>query len=606
MKSADSFAPLIRKLAQRRPVGVASTLIRVTFDVIAWSVAIAIAALVRLEGTLRPGVAGVVILVPVVATVQFIVGYSVGLYRRRWRYGSFDEIAALVTSAMITTVILASLNSLWSSTRPIPQSAVVIGGIIGLCSTTGVRYAWRVLLAQSQRPTERTSARALVFGAGDGGQQLLGSLLRNPNSPYLPVGILDDNPFVQRLSIMGVPVLGDRTSIAEARGRTRAEVLLIAIPTADADTIRDLVTLAELNDLKVKILPPVYELYDREIVAEDIRDIAPEDLLRRQQVKTDLAQVSEYIEGKRVLVTGAGGSIGSELCRQLIRFKPAEMIMLDRDESALHSVELSIHGRALLDTPLTVLCDIRDQSAVDEIFRERRPHVVFHAAALKHLPLLEKHPREAYKTNVFGTLNVLNAAVAFGVNVFVNISTDKAANPTSVLGYSKRVAERLTADFGERFPNCTFISVRFGNVLGSRGSVLETFKEQIEKGGPVTVTDKEVTRFFMTIGESVQLVVQAGAIGLSGECLVLDMGTPVRIHDVAQQLIQRSGRKIAIEFTGLRPGEKMHEELLSDYEFGERPKHPLITHVAVSSLSPDALLEQPDDPRDFMSRLVLP
>jgi len=593
-----------RVVTARQFGGRTTTGIRILFDMLAWTFAILLATFIRLSGDLQSTPKALAVQFPIVWGVQFIVGYIIGLYRRRWRYGSFDEVAALVTSAIITTASLLVMNNFVESTRPIPQSAIVFGGLVGLITTAAVRYVWRIMLSQTRRPNQEIAKRALIFGAGEAGQQLIAALLRNPDSQYFPVGILDDNPLAQRLSIMGVSVLGTRDAIAEVKRQTNAEIFMIAIPSIDPATISDLAQLAETARLKVKILPSSDGVIDRQVNTKDIRDISQEDLLRRQQVSIDLEQVTNYITGQRVLVTGAGGSIGSELCRQLSQFAPGELIMLDRDESALHEVELSIYGRAMLDKPRTVLCDIRDSKAVDSVFRERRPQVVFHAAALKHLPLLEQYPAEAYKTNVYGSLNVLSAAKRFDTNIFLNISTDKAANPISVLGYSKRIAERLTAEFGTRSSKGTFISVRFGNVLGSRGSVLTTFREQISNGGPVTVTDKDVTRYFMTIAESVQLVVQAGAIGLSGEVLVLDMGTPVRIYDVAQQLIERSGQSIKIEITGLRVGEKMHEELFGDLEIDERPKHPLISHVNAPPLNPDALIDSPADPRDFMMKLV--
>jgi FlaA1/EpsC-like NDP-sugar epimerase len=322
--------------------------------------------------------------------------------------------------------------------------------------------------------------------------------------------------------------------------------------------------------------------------------------LGRRKIHTDLQQISEYLVNRRVLVTGAGGSIGSELCRQLVRFNPAELIMLDRDESALHEVQLSIHGRALLDTPQTVLADLRDAATMNHIFETRRPEVVFHAAALKHLPLLERYPGEAYKTNVLGTATLLNAAQKNDVKVFVNISTDKAANPISILGYSKRIAERITANFGATSAQGKYISVRFGNVLGSRGSVLLSFRDQIERGGPVTVTHKGVTRYFMTISEAVQLVIQAGAIGNSGEVLVLDMGKPVSIYDVATRLVSNSQKPVSIEIVGLRAGEKVHEELFGDGEVDTRPKHPLISHVPVIPIKTEILLADPKDAKTFM------
>jgi len=383
--------------------------------------------------------------------------------------------------------------------------------------------------------------------------------------------------------MQGVPGLGGRRDIARAAEATGAEALVIAIPSAGPGLIREVRDAARDAGLAVKVLPGVSELLGHQASVRDIRDIDVHDLLGRRAVQTDLGAIAGYVTGKRVLVTGAGGSIGSELCRQLHTYGPAELIMLDRDESALHEVQLSIHGRALLDSPEVVLCDIRDQSAIDQVFLDRRPEVVFHSAALKHLPMLEQYPTEAMKTNVLGTANVLKASQMVEVERFVNISTDKAADPTSVLGYSKRVAERLTASVAEQAPGC-YLSVRFGNVLGSRGSVLRAFTSQIASGGPVTVTHPDVTRYFMTVQEAVQLVIQAAAIGSDGEVLILDMGEPVRILDVAKQLIDQSGADIEIVFTGLREGEKMHEHLYGDGEAGNRPVHPLVSHVSVPSL----------------------
>jgi FlaA1/EpsC-like NDP-sugar epimerase len=308
------------------------------------------------------------------------------------------------------------------------------------------------------------------------------------------------------------------------------------------------------------------------------------DLLGRHEVDTDVDSIAGYVTGKRVLVTGAGGSIGSELSRQLYRFAPASLVLLDRDESALHAVQLSIEGRALLDSRNLVVCDIRDEDRVRQVFAEHQPEVVFHAAALKHLPLLQMHPAEALKTNVWGTQVLVDAALETGVERFVNISTDKAADPSSVLGYSKRLAERLTAAAADRGDGI-FLSVRFGNVLGSRGSVLMAFASQIEAGGPVTVTDPEVTRYFMTVEEAVQLVIQAGAVGRDGEALVLDMGEPVCIDDVARRLIAEADRPIEVVYTGLRDGEKLHEVLFGSGEDGTSPIHPRISHVPVPPLA---------------------
>jgi FlaA1/EpsC-like NDP-sugar epimerase len=331
------------------------------------------------------------------------------------------------------------------------------------------------------------------------------------------------------------------------------------------------------------VVPPVGELVGHRLSVADVRPVLEADLLGRREIDTDVGAIAGYLTGRRVLVTGAGGSIGSELCRQVHRFDPAELIMLDRDESALHAVQLSIHGRALLEDNNMLIADIRDRDRVFELFASHRPDVVFHAAALKHLPLLEMHPLEAVKTNIFGTQHVLDAAASVGVSRFVNISTDKAANPTSVLGRTKRLAERLTASM--RPPNSVYLSVRFGNVLGSRGSVLTSFRAQIDAGGPITVTDPKVTRYFMTVEEAVQLVIQGGAIGGPGEVLVLDMGAPVCIADVAERLVEAANRPIEIVFTGLRPGEKLHEDLLGHGELDQRPNHALISQVQVPPLT---------------------
>ena len=543
-------------------------------------------------------------LIPVVFAMQAIVGYVVGIYRRKWRYGSFDEIAGLITTTTVSTGLLLFLRFFDQSLNPYPRSVIVIGGFAGLFFMAANRYVWRLIREQLRRPTEQTATKILVYGAGEGGIQMVNTLLRNPSSPYLPVGFLDDNPTTHRLSISGVPVIGGRESLAEARGKTGATTLLIAIPSADSSLISDISTRAQKLGMDVKIVPPVQNLNERPLNPSDIRDLTDEDLLGRRKIHTDLQQISDYIVNRRVLVTGAGGSIGSELCRQLARFNPAELIMLDRDESALHEVQLSIHGRALLDTPQTVLADLRDAPTIQRIFETRRPEVVFHAAALKHLPLLERYPLEAYQTNVLGTSTLLSAAKSVGVQVFVNISTDKAANPISILGYSKRIAERVTAHFGGNSTTGKYISVRFGNVLGSRGSVLMSFRDQIEKGGPVTVTHRGVTRYFMTISEAVQLVIQAGAIGSNGEVLVLDMGEPVSIYDVATQLVRNSQKSVAIEIVGLRSGEKVHEELFGDGEIDTRPQHPLISHVPVNPIDAQVLEAMPQDARSFMIQVV--
>jgi len=609
LKYRTRLALLAERIGQSKSFVSITGVVQFLLDVLAWSAAAAFALVLRSYLQDEQNISAVVQsilyrVLPIVAVVQAITGYIVGIYRRRWRYGSFDEVKGLILSAFITTTVLLVIRFTDRSIDAFPRSAIIAGGILGLFFTAASRYTWRLVREQLRRPSEQTAKKILVYGAGEGGIQIVSTMLRNPNSTYLPVGFLDDNTSTHRLRISGVPVLGGKESIEKAAARTGATSLLIAIPSADSGVVSEIAQLARQANLEVKILPPVQSLDERQVDASDIRDLTDEDLLGRRRVKINLDEISQYLVNRRVLVTGAGGSIGSELCRQLVRFNPAEIIMLDRDESALHEVQLSIYGRALLDTPQTVLADLRDERAINEIFETRKPQVVFHAAALKHLPLLERYPHEAYQTNVLGTLTMLKASQRAGVEVFVNISTDKAANPISVLGYSKRIAERLTADFAFSSGGGKYISVRFGNVLGSRGSVLMSFRDQIAKGGPVTVTHRGVTRYFMTISEAVQLVIQAGAIGSTGEILVLDMGKPVNIHEVAEQLVRNSGKPINIEVVGLRVGEKVHEELFGAGELDERPRHPLISHVTAKSIDRTSLTINPNNSRELMIRLL--
>ena len=553
-------------------------------DMLLWGPALFLATWARYDFQLDSvNLAGIGLLACVAGAAQVVVGARWGLYIHRWRYGTIDEVAALGRTIVVVTTLVALLNR-FAFGHAIPISASVAGGFVALVLMAMVRYTWRIFLDRALRPDDESAERVVVLGAGDGGHQTVTAMLTNPDSPYLPVAVLEDHPDRQKMRLRGVPVLGTRDDFERVVDQTGATVLVIAIPSAGGELIREMAGRADEIGIRTRVLPPVNELFGAVIGVADIRPVTEVDLLGRHEIDTDLHAVADYVAGKRVLITGAGGSIGSELCRQVNLFAPAELIMLDRDESALHSVQLSLEGRAMLDDPNLVVADLRDAERMDEVFALHRPDVVFHAAALKHLPLLEMHPAEGYKTNVWGTQNVLEAAAHNGVERFVNVSTDKAADPTSVLGRTKRLAEQLTA-LADKQHEGTYLSVRFGNVLGSRGSVLPAFRAQIEAGGPVTVTHPDVTRFFMTVEEAVQLVIQAGAIGGDGEVLVLDMGEPVKIVDVARRLVAEADRSIEIVFTGLRHGEKMHEVLFSDGEADRRPHHPLISHCAVPAMS---------------------
>ena len=520
-----------------------------------------------------------------VGVLAAVAGLLSGLYRGRHQRGSLDEVIAVVRAGCGTALVLAVLGGSILPGQRAPLHAVVGGALFALLAMVGARYMV-VALRQSSRPRRSPGVKVIVFGAGSAGAALVHSLARNPAAPYRPVAFLDDDPAKRRLRIGGVPVLGDRTQMAQAAAQTGATVLVIAIARASGGAIRDLTSEADRCGLAPKVIPSITELLTGGVRIEGVRDPRITDLLGRVPVTTDIAQVAGFFVGKRILVTGAGGSIGSELCRQLYRFRPAELVMLDRDESALHAIQLELYGRALLDSDQVVLADIRDAARMREVFEHIGPQIVFHAAALKHLPLLERAPAEALKSNVWGTLNVLEAVAACGVESFVNISTDKAADPVSVLGYSKRIAERLTADMASR-TGARYVSVRFGNVLGSRGSVLTALSAQVAAGGPLTVTHPEVARYLMTAGEAVQLVLQAAVIGRAGEVLVLDMGQPVRILDIARRMAARAPEPVEIVFTGLRPGEKLSENLLGAGELDDRPYHPLISHVPAPPLTGD-------------------
>ena len=555
-------------------------LIHLVADLGVWTVALVMATWLRYEFTLefvsRRDLIAVALAVAVAHTVF---GWSIGVYRRRWRYGSFDEAIA-VAAAFVATGVLGT-GYVFLAEGAIPRSVPVIGtALAGLLAVAG-RSIWRLWNSRLDRPTE--AIPVVLVGAGEVATQTIRSLLANRNSTYLPVAMVDDDPLKRRLRIQGVPVMGTVDDLVKVAGRLGATTVLLAAPAASQHTRRRVAELSSLAGLELLAIPALDDILGGEQV--DIRPVTEADLLGRPPADIDPEEISAYLTGRRVLVTGAGGSIGSELCRTIARFNPASLVMVDRDESGLHATQLSIDGRAMLDSRDLELADLRDRPRLRQIFDDHRPEVVFHAAALKHLPLLEMYPEEAWKSNVVVTHDLLEIALEHGVDRFVNISTDKAADPTSVLGWTKRIGERLTADAARRArAGQNYISVRFGNVLGSRGSVLTAFEAQVHAGGPITVTHPEVTRYFMTIEEAARLTVYAGAIGRPAEVLVLDMGEPVLILDVARRFAQRAEPALEVVFTSLRHGEKVHEVLFASDERDRRPIHPLISHVDVPRL----------------------
>jgi FlaA1/EpsC-like NDP-sugar epimerase len=579
------------------------TQVLILLDASAWVLALYFASAARLEtwaisshlhvatANGRTPLGGLLVVAGIATATHVIVAWRLRLHQGRSITGSFDEIFLLASVLAFAGLAAAAVNV--GATSPfLARTTPVMATCLALILSAWPRGLWRVLIHDARPDADGSvSTPVIIAGAGDAGRQLVKSMLRDEAQQWRPLGFVDDNLGKRHFRYQGVPTLGTVADLEQAAAQVGADTVIIAMPAAGAEATTRVYEKAKAAGLTIKVLPGIADLLGG-VDASAVRDIQPEDLLGRQPIETDIASISGYLAGKRVLVTGAGGSIGSELCRQISAFGPAELLMLDRDESALHALLLSLRGRADLESPDVILANIRDAERMQEVFETRRPHVVFHAAALKHVNMLENAAAEAVKTNVLGTLNVLESAAATSVERFVNISTDKAADAENVLGYTKRIAEGLTASVSTASDG-TYLSVRFGNVLGTSGSVLKTFAAQIEAGGPVTVTDPEVTRYFMTVHEAIQLVIQAAAIGRDGEALVLDMGEPVRILDVAQQMIDQSQQSIDIVFTGLKHGEKLHEVLLGDGEVDHRPIHPLLAHVPVPTVVPHAATSLP-------------
>ncbi|MDJ0357210.1 nucleoside-diphosphate sugar epimerase/dehydratase [Paenarthrobacter sp. PH39-S1] len=558
-------------------------------DSLAWVVAIALALLLRYElDVTLIHVGGTVMLMIVAIVTQLVAGWTLALYRGRYAFGSFHEARILVVVTLIVAAVMFIFLYLLVSEIHIARSVGAIAFPFACLFMAAIRYLKRLYVEGKSKPGEGTQ-KTLVYGAGFLGNSLINRMLQDQESPYFPVGLIDDDAGKKHLRLSSVSVLGRGEDLPDVIRRTKATVLVLAFAHVEAAKVREISDAVAGLHIRVLVLPPLKDMLAGDNAGlSDFREIDVADLIGRRPVDIKLDQIAGYVAGKRVLVTGAGGSIGSELCRQLSGFSPAELIMLDHDETGLQHTQISISGHGLLNGKDTVLADIRDPEALNRIFRERRPEVVFHAAALKHAPLLQQYPEEGWKTNTLGSLNVLRAAQSVSVQTYVNVSTDKAASPTTALGHSKRAAEKLTAWMAQQTGR-RYVSVRFGNVIGSRGSMLPLFTEQIKAGGPVTVTHPDVTRFFMTIPEACQLVIQAGAIGHGGDVLILDMGEPVKILDVAQRMIAMSGKDIEIVYTGLRPSEKMHEQLVGMGEDDAKPLHPKISHTTAVPLAPEVL-----------------
>lgn len=512
---------------------------------------------------------------PEVTLIHLLANYVFGLYGQMWKYASVREARQVALAGVSAGGVIIGLSALsGGGLHVLPLSVVGMGSVLAFLGFGAIRFQNR-LFAFRRRAVASSRTRVLLVGAGDAGEMVLRDLMRNDFLGLDPVGIIDDNPRKFGLTIHGVPILGTRSAIPSLVASQGVDQVLLAIPSATSDLVRDIAALCEEAEVTLRVLPSVREIVGGRITARDIRDLRIEDLLGRQQVETDLEAVAGLLRGRRVMVLGAGGSIGGEIARQVAELRPESLVLLDHDETHLHEAMANLEGVPGVDA---VLVDIRDQERIAATFMRHRPQIVFHAAAHKHVPMLEAHPEEALLSNVIGTANVADAAVSSGVERFVLISTDKAVKPTTVMGASKWFAEQVVRSLNGN--GCVFSAVRFGNVLGSRGSVIPTFFRQIARGGPVTVTDEAMARYFMSVQEAVQLVLQAAALSKEGEVFTLDMGEPVNIMSLAQKLIRLSGRvpgrDVGIEIVGIRPAEKLVEDVVDLEEGPELSSHPSI------------------------------
>lgn len=568
--------------------------IQMGLDSVAWLVSLPVAFILRygldigqIDGS------GLALIASLAVVLQLGFGLCAGLYRDRYSYGSFHEGRILYPLVVANVITIQFVLLLFARHIGVPRSVVIIAFPIAILLMMGLRYVKRMYEDHANRPDLDSSEPVIVFGAGFLGRNVVSNLMSDPKSKYRPVAIVDDDPSMRNARIHSVHVAGESAELPQLVKRLHVSKVLIAI--GDNISERRLVRVTQaMKELGVETLritsaiPDISGIKGEELANNDRYLL--ENIRGKIDYQINRDAIASYVKGKRVLVTGAGGSIGSELCRQLSKYAPAELMMLDRDESLLMDTKYSLTGLSSLDDRSIVLADVRDADAIRAVFLERQPQVVFHAAALKHVSALEAYPKEAYKTNVLGTENVLKAASEVDVEVFVNVSTDKAADPTTALGQSKRTAEMLTSWYGQQTGK-KYVSVRFGNVFGSRGSIKPLFTQQIQDGGPITVTHEEATRFFMLISDACLLVMLAGHIGDSGEVLVLDMGKPVSILKIAEHMRRMYERyDVEIDIIGLRPGEKKDEVLFGAGEEARRSElNPYILHAKAPVQAPSEL-----------------
>ena len=518
----------------------------------------------------------------------YVFSYFLNLYWRDWEYASVYEVITVVKCVSAAVIVSTIAGIVWFKTLVTWQFVVVLWLLL-VCAVGGVRLSMRIfreyfvdsVVMENAKPT-------LIVGAGAAGTLLVRQMLMHPKMRMMPVAFVDDDPEKQRKDIYGVRILGTTKDIEKIVQHMGITKVVIAMPSLPNKKLNEVYDVARKTGAECVILPNIDEVMSGNLHVQQLRNVENEDLLGRDPVELDQTLIEKQLRGKRILVTGAGGSIGSEICRQVSSFRPKELIILGHGENSIYQLNMELLGKYAEHFRITpVIADVQDRKRIFEVMEKYRPDVVYHAAAHKHVPLMEINPREAVKNNILGTRNVAEAANHAKVKTFVMISTDKAVNPPNIMGATKRLCEMIVQDMATKSDSTKYVAVRFGNVLGSRGSVIPLFKKQIAKGGPITVTHPDIVRYFMTIPEAAQLVIQAGSLARGGEIFVLDMGKPVRIVDLAKNLIRLSGYSeddIEIKFTGLRPGEKMYEELLNEGEINPKQIFPKI-HIGIADNS---------------------
>ena len=555
-----------------------------------------ISLLIRFDGYITPHyMHQMVDALPIMVISYIVMLLSMHLYTRIWRYAGMREMVAV----LIATTLGAGLfyTGMYVFDKSLPRSIYLISWIL----STGVIGIGRMVLHYiamrygGKQSTDADMVNTLIIGAGDAGATIAREIERYHKRSRKVIGFIDDDESKFNRLMGGVRILGNRHDIPSIVKENKVKEIIIAMPSVTRNEIRNIMEICSPLKCKVNTLPGMYQLLDDEVLVSHLHPVSIEDLLERDEVRLDMDIVEHYIRDKVVLVTGAGGSIGSEICRQIMRIGPKQLLLLGHGENSIYLINQELKNIYIDGPIIPIIADIRDKQQLDQIFTQYNPQVVFHAAAHKHVPLMEIQPMAAVLNNIYGTRNVADVAGRHGVERFVMISTDKAVNPTSVMGATKRVAEKVIISMNDTY-DTKYITVRFGNVLGSRGSVIPLFKKQIEAGGPVTVTDPEMTRYFMTIPEASQLVLQAGAMGKGGEVFLLDMGEPVKIIDLARNMIRLSGlepdKDIHIKITGLRPGEKKYEELLTSEEGTNRTNHTKIFEAPLDTVDRDWLIDK--------------